>query len=142
MIELKFSGECYNDVLASCKAWVAQQEILGDELVNIARSATPVAPAAPAPAVTTYPQTAPAQFPTVSALPPAAVTAPAAPIPTAAPAYTANDLMTAGAQLMARVGVPAMQQLLARFGVQGINQVAPERYGEFAQALRDMGGTI
>ena len=50
--------------------------------------------------------------------------------------------MNAGARLMTTVGLPAMQQLLARFGVPAIHQLPRERYGEFAQALRDMGGTI
>jgi len=104
-----------------------------------------VAPSNPQPVAAPYSQNAthvqmasPIAYPAPTAMP--APTQP--PIPTAAPTYTANDLMTAGAQLMARVGMPAMQQLLTRFGVPGINQLPPERYGEFAQALRDMGGTI
>jgi hypothetical protein len=173
MIELKFSGKGYADILAECKDWLAQQEALGNELTKLARDpqpepmpnyipagqegnvlpfTAPVATSAPA-LMPTYSPTAaapaPAPMPTYPPMAPAPAQMPAAspsypsmPVPTAAPEYTQENLMNAGARLMNTVGLPAMQQLLARFGVPAIHQLPKERYGEFAQALRDMGGTI
>jgi len=165
MIELNFSGESYADILTGCKNWLAQQNALGTEPAapvytpqpesfpnylpvqpegNVLPFPTPVAAPVPAPMpapIPTAPAAVQAPMPTAApAYPPAPV--PPAPIPTAAPEYTQENLMHAGAQLMQSVGLPAMQQLLARFGVPAIHQLPRERYGEFAQALRDMGGTI
>ncbi|HNW87749.1 MAG TPA: hypothetical protein PKJ47_12520 [Candidatus Limiplasma sp.] len=134
MYRIEITGATLEEIIAQLHAW--------EQVTNHPASAQaqpPMAPQYAALVPSPIPQIAPAP---VQVPPAPQYAAPAQPIPTAAPTFNANDLMTAGAQLMARVGVPAMQQLLARFGVQGINQVPPERYGEFAQALRDMGGTI
>lgn len=135
MYELKFSGNTYGEVKAAIQDWLHGEQQAAQALTALAREPQPPVNPTPAPAampVTGMPQTAP--WPTATPAP--------APIPTTAPSYTQADLMTAGARLMTVVGMPAMQQLLGRFGVAAIHQLPQERYGEFAQALREMGGTI
>lgn len=155
MYELKFSGNTYGEVKAAIQDWLHGEQQAAQALTALAREPQPPVNPTPAPAampVTGMPQNAP--WPTATPAPapipmppagqmaPAPTQTPAAPIPTTAPSYTQADLMTAGARLMTVVGMPAMQQLLGRFGVAAIHQLPQERYGEFAQALREMGGTI
>ncbi len=150
MFEIKFAGTDAAEIFAQMNQFLQATQPAQPNQVAPAVYGNPVQPAMPV-----YPQAvqpAPLQ-PTAfqPPAPPAAQSAPpepstaniAAPIPTAAPAYTVEDLMNAAGQLVPRVGMPAMQQLLAgRFGVQAVTQLPQERYGEFAQALREMGGAI
>ena len=67
----------------------------------------------------------------------------AAPVPTAqAPAYTLDQLAQAAAVLRDAGKLPQLQGLLQQFGIQSMQQLPPERYGEFATALRGMGAKI
>lgn len=126
----------------------------------------------PMPAPTAQSHTAPTQAPassfTVPSMPPmqvptaAPVAAPAAyatqttpvtPImpmgvptiptaPTSAPAYTIEQLQTAIAPLLDAGKVAQIQQLVQSFGVATLMDIPKERYGEFANGLRNLGGVI
>lgn len=100
--------------------------------------AAPVVPAA-APVV-------PATIPVVPVTAPAAPVTPPAPAPAApvaaAPAYTLEQLSLAGRQLADAGRMADVQQLVAQFGAQTMMQIPPERYGEFATALRGKGARI
>jgi len=64
-------------------------------------------------------------------------------VPTAqAPAYTLDQLAQAAAVLRDAGKLPQLQGLLQQFGIQSMQQLPPERYGEFATALRGMGAKI
>jgi len=61
-------------------------------------------------------------------------------VPTSAPQYTQQQLAVAATALLdAGHNVTV---LLQQFGVQAITQLPPERYGEFATALRQAGANI
>lgn len=61
-------------------------------------------------------------------------------VPTSAPQYTQQQLAVAATALLdAGHNVTG---LLQQFGVQAITQLPPERYGEFATALRQAGANI
>lgn len=67
--------------------------------------------------------------------------APAAPtVPTATPTYDFNQLATATMQLQ-QAG-HNIQELFAQFGIQSLNQLPKERYGEYANVLRQRGAKI
>jgi len=64
-------------------------------------------------------------------------------VPTAqAPTYTLDQLAQAAAVLRDAGKLPQLQGLLQQFGIQSMQQLPPERYGEFATALRGMGAKI
>ena len=64
-------------------------------------------------------------------------------VPTAqAPTYTLDQLAQAAAVLRDAGKLPQLQGLLQQFGIQSMLQLPPERYGEFATALRAMGAKI
>lgn len=94
------------------------------------QSAVPVAPQPTVPPVV---QTAPAPV-----APTAAPIAPTSPAPT----YTLDQLAQAAAVLRDAGKLPQLQNLLQQFGVQSMQQLPPERYGEFATALRGLGAKI
>lgn len=93
----------------------------------------------------TVPMTAPAVPMTAPAVPVTAptvpVTAPAVPV-APAPAYTLEQLSLAARQLADAGRMADVQQLVAQFGAQTMAALPPERYGEFATALRGMGARI
>lgn len=90
--------------------------------------------AAPVATPTTYaPQTAPVT-PTMPMGVPTA--------PTSAPAYTIEQLQTAIAPLLDAGKVAQIQQLVQSFGVATLMDMPKERYGEFANGLRNLGGVI
>ncbi|MCL2876664.1 MAG: hypothetical protein FWF12_10360 [Betaproteobacteria bacterium] len=62
--------------------------------------------------------------------------------PTSAPTYTLDDLMRAGSSLADAGQREAVVGLIAQFGVPTLAQVPPERYGEFAVALRGLGAQL
>lgn len=121
-------------------------------------SANPVAgipvtenPAAPVqapmqPPTATTPAPVPQQQPAPAYNPPVAVSQPA-PVqqaPTSVPVYQLPDLMRAASDV-AGTGPEKRQQVLAlinSFGAQAMNQIPPERYGEFAAALRGLGAKL
>ena len=62
--------------------------------------------------------------------------------PTSAPAYTIEQLQTAIAPLLDAGKVAQIQQLVQSFGVDTLMGIPKERYGEFANGLRNLGGVI
>ena len=120
-------------------------------------SATALAPAT-APATT--PMTAPATasvitspYPPQAAVPvaPQPATPPVvqptiqqpSPVPTAqAPTYTLDQLAQAAAVLRDAGKLSQLQALLQSFSVRSMQEIPPERYGEFATKLRELGAKI
>lgn len=58
------------------------------------------------------------------------------------PAYTQDQLAQAAIPLMDTGRQGELQAVLAHFGVPAITLIPPERYGEFATALRALGARI
>lgn len=64
-------------------------------------------------------------------------------VPTAAPTYTLVELGHAAKGIMDAGNVEKLKALLTdQFGVKALTELAPERYGEFATAIRAMGAKI
>lgn len=106
--------------------------------------ATPAVPVAAAPIAQTPPNAPTLAMP---AAPVTAYTAPTAmpvnPAPVAAaPTFAMEDLARAASQLMDAGKQQDLLGLLAHFGVQALTQLPPERYGEFATSLRQMGAKL
>lgn len=73
---------------------------------------------------------------------PAAAPAPA-PVPTApAPTYTLEQLTVAAAPLIDQGKLNELCGVIASFGVQSLQELPPERYGEYATAIRALGAKI
>lgn len=120
---------------------------------------TPAPAPAPAPAPTPAPSPAvlqpvntapaPADAPPFATQPlhvpkaaPAAAPAPA-PVPTApAPTYTLEQLTVAAAPLIDQGKLNELCGVIASFGVQSLQELPPERYGEYATAIRALGAKI
>ncbi|MBQ8135753.1 MAG: hypothetical protein IJ192_15360 [Clostridia bacterium] len=101
----------------------------------------PTAPAVPVP-VAPVASTAPA-IPVVPTAPNPAAAAPiTTPVPTAVPSYTIPQLQAAMGPLLDAGKAPQLQQLVQSFGVQTIMEIPPERYGEFANGIRSLGGAL
>lgn len=77
----------------------------------------------------------------VQQTPPAPIqqTAPTAP---STPTYTISQLQSAIAPLLDSGKIPQIQQLVQSFGVNTLMEIPPERYGEFANGLRALGGVL
>lgn len=138
-----------------CNSTVQPGEPKPDITATVQSAPTPVAPIS-APAVpmgcvptqqiptTTHPMPA-MQVPTPPV--PNATTAPAPPsvpttAPTAVPSYTIEQFQTAIAPLLDAGKVEQIQQLVQSFGVATLMDIPKERYGEFANGLRNIGGVI
>lgn len=80
----------------------------------------------------------PPQAPVTPAQPPA----PAPVVPTSAPSYSVEQLGTAAAGLMQAGKQQELIGLLQQFGVPSLVDLPPERYGDFATALRGLGAQI
>lgn len=65
-----------------------------------------------------------------------------APVQTSAPTYTLDDLCLAAGPLMDAGRQQELMDLVARFGIVSLPELPPERFGEFATALRAMGAQI
>ncbi|MDL2252639.1 hypothetical protein LJC49_01015 [Ruminococcaceae bacterium OttesenSCG-928-I18] len=63
-------------------------------------------------------------------------------IPTTERTYALDDLARAGASLMDTGKSGEAMALLGQFGIQTLTQLPPERYGEYATALRGLGAKI
>lgn len=63
-------------------------------------------------------------------------------LPSTAPSYTLDDLMRAGSSLADAGKREAVLQLIAQFGVPALAQLQPDRYGDFAAALRGLGAQL
>lgn len=75
--------------------------------------------------------------------PPPVATVPPAAVPTAAPkTYTEDELMRAAAVLMDAGKMGDIQQVLSDMGVSTFTQLPPDRYGEFAMALKGLGAKL
>lgn len=67
----------------------------------------------------------------------------AAVVPTTAPVYTIQELANAAKGILDTGNVEKLKALLTdQFGVKALTELAPERYGEFATAIRAMGAKI
>lgn len=62
--------------------------------------------------------------------------------PTAAPSYTLPQLQAACAPLMDAGKGAQLQQLVQSFGIASLMELPPERYGEFANGVRALGGVL
>lgn len=96
--------------------------------------AVPQAMPAPAPVVHTPAPVAPAPTPEPTPEP--------APVAVAEPAYTQAQIARAGAELVDMGKQPELPGLMARFGISSLADLAPDKYNEFAVALREMGARI
>ena len=69
---------------------------------------------------------------------------PPAPVPVAAPAptYTIEQLQRATAPLIDAGKLSAIQGLMQSMGIASLFDLPKEQYGEFAEALREMGAQI
>lgn len=65
-------------------------------------------------------------------------------VPTTAVAqtYTIEQLQVAAAGLSSMGKMPLVMGILQQFGIQAMTELPPERYGEFAMALREAGAQI
>lgn len=64
-------------------------------------------------------------------------------VPTTAPTYTLIELGNAAKAILDAGNVEKLKALLTdQFGVKALTELAPERYGEFATAIRTMGAKI
>lgn len=98
-----------------------------EKAVPVAPTVQPVTPVAQMATPVTSPQpTAPVQ----------------AAVPTATTTYTQDELQRAAVTLMDAGKQNELLMLLNSFGAEAIPQIPKERYGEFATALRQMGGQI
>lgn len=109
----------------------------------MAQPIVPVAPVA-APVNHTHAQFVPAATQVapvaVATTAPAPVTAQS--VPTTAPTYSPEQLAVAATQLMDSGRQQDILDLLAQFGVQALTFLPKERYGDFANALRQMGAKL
>ena len=87
-------------------------------------------PSEPAPAGTGMQQ---------SAVPTVPVTVPTTAMPQT---YTIEQLQVAAAGLSSMGKMPQVMGILQQFGIQAMTELQPERYGEFAIALREAGAQI
>lgn len=62
--------------------------------------------------------------------------------PTSVPSYSIEQFQTAIAPLLDAGKVAQVQQLVQSFGVATLMEIPKERYGEFANGLRGIGGVL
>lgn len=105
------------------------------------QEAAPVMPVAAAPIVQTPPSTIPSAPVGSPSNQTSTYPSNAAPV-ASAPTYAMEDLARAASQLMDAGKQQDLLGLLSHFGVQALTQLPPERYGEFATALRQMGAKL
>lgn len=123
---------------------IAALERIAPTRQDLAFQQPQVMPSAPPPT----PPTPPTPFPAPPQQPLVASAAPAAPpmaapvLPTSTPTYTLDDLMRAGSSLADAGKREAVVGLITQFGVPALTQIPPERYGEFAAALRGLGAQL
>lgn len=65
-------------------------------------------------------------------------------VPTSAPSYTKDQLAAAAGSLIEKGSefMQLLRDLLASFGANKLDELPPEKYGEFAVALRSLGAQI
>ena len=79
----------------------------------------------------------------MGAQPPQGAAVPAAVPTTAMPQeYTIEQLQVAAAGLSQMGRMPQVMGILQQFGIQAMTELPPERYGDFATALREAGAQI
>lgn len=96
----------------------------------------------------TQPVTTPATAPVAAPVPPTAAPVSSAP-PAAAPlspppGFTLEQIRRAGADLVSTNPgkYPELMTLMGQFGISVIDQLRPEQYGPFANALRGLGAKL
>lgn len=80
--------------------------------------------------------------PVMSVRPPTTQPIPAPTAPTSVPNYTIEQLQTAIAPLLDAGKIQQIQTLVQSFGVNTLMDIPQERYGEFANGLRNLGGVL
>lgn len=68
--------------------------------------------------------------------------APSPEVSTAAHTYKLNDISRAGSELVDIGKQSEIPKLMARFGITSLPELPPEKYGEMAAALRELGAKI
>lgn len=140
----------YSSVLIEPKSAETVQPVVSNTIPTITNVQTPVtvptastAQAMPMQNAYTVP-TAPAQpsIQQVSVSAPTAQPMPAPTAPTSVPSYTIEQLQTAIAPLLDVGKVQQIQALVQSFGVNTLMEIPQERYGEFANGLRNLGGAL
>lgn len=151
-LNIKITGlECLADgMMALANAWDAANRAIDPSLKRVTKMTVSETAADPgAPAQQTAQQafasaqqtTSPAQQPVQQTFAPVQPAA-ADPVQTAAPTYTLDELCMAAAPLMDAGRQQELMDLVARFGIVSLPELPPERFGEFATALRAMGAQI
>ena len=147
-LNIKITGlECLADgMMALANAWDAANRAIDPSLKRVTKmtvSETAADPGAPVQqtaqqAFTPAQQTTnPTQQPVQQTFAPVQQ-----PVQTAAPTYTLDELSMAAAPLMDAGRQQELMDLVARFGIVSLPELPPERFGEFATALRAMGAQI
>lgn len=146
-MNIKMTIEVSTEVAAKVIELLAQQGVTAGGMAL----ADPITPSVPvqntpgyqAPVNYSVPvQTAPVvQAPTVPAPTVPVMQQPTA-APTSAPAYTIEQFQTALTPLLDSGKVAQVQQLVQSFGVNTLMDIPPQRYGEFANGLRQLGGVL
>lgn len=65
-----------------------------------------------------------------------------APVPTSAPSYSLADLQKAAGELVNAGKSNVLLGVLREFGVAALTMLPKEKYGDFAQKIREFGGNI
>lgn len=65
-----------------------------------------------------------------------------APVPTSAPSYSLADLQKAAGELVNAGKSNVLLGVLKEFGVAALTMLPKEKYGDFAQKIREFGGNI
>lgn len=150
-VELKFtdlSVELASALLrqAALAGKTAEQSVNSPAALPIQQPATLLsAPVQTAPEIPTTVASGVPVSPAVPVLQPAAVPAapPVSTVPLAAPpTYDVETLGRAAAPLAAQGKQQELYALIHSFGVQALTQIPPERYGELALKLRELGAQI
>jgi len=102
---------------------------------------TPLAPPTPVPQQA-YQQAAQTQAPPMQQAPVAQQQPQPGQVATSAPTYSYDDIARAATQLMDMDKPHDITHLFNAFNIQGLYDLPPERYGEFAAKLRELGATF
>lgn len=145
MITLTIEGNTLAEVLAQVNALVpgAVDAVMQEpQLVQAAQPSAPVATYAPPAAIASATSAAPTPSPVTAPAAPAVSPSPPPAAPVQTPTYTADDLMRAAGTLMDAGKGSQLQQLMVQMGVAHFGQLTPDRYGEFALAIKGMGAKL
>lgn len=139
VITVDVSDRTYDAIMKLANALGANIKTTPTEPVTTQPAPSPAPAAAKAPIFT-----APVPTTSAPAATPAAPVAPApTPVPTApAPTYTLEQLTVAAAPLIDAGKINELCDVINSFGVQSLQELPPERYDEYATAIRALGAKI